>query len=329
MNVEYVGQYGTSGYAVAAKGNILYLDSQGHNVTFSPLMFDDSKVDTDSDIDKKVCSKIKTLDYYDVQIIHTLPNLWPIVKERIKKKFPVKQIGFCTWENDSIPKNWIYEINKMDELWVPSQFNKLSFEFAGVSVPITVFPHIFLNQKLPDKSSTWIRDFNGNSIPHDKFTYYCIAEYSDRKGIDDLIECFNVVNDSLPETQLLLKLHDKGYSSDNKRSVINRIKTKTRKLEKSIYLITDNLKISDIQNIHALGDCYVSLHKGEGFGLCLYDAFNYKKQIISTNYGGPLDYLTENENIKLINYHKIGSWAYPDLGNAINNMKHFYKLKNS
>ena len=38
MNIEYVGQYGTSGYAVAAKGNILYLSEQGHNVSFLSLI---------------------------------------------------------------------------------------------------------------------------------------------------------------------------------------------------------------------------------------------------------------------------------------------------
>mgnify|MGYP006266879855 CR=1 FL=1 len=324
MNIEYVGQYGTSGYAVAAKGNILYLSSQGHNVTFSPLMFDDSKIDKDSDIDKKVCSKIGQLQYYDVQILHTLPNLWPLIKEKIKKSFTVKQIGYCTWENENLPSHWIEQLNKVDEVWVPSQFNKTTFESCGVTVPIAVFPHIFMGQSLPQRNTVQLLDHFENIIPADKFTYYCIAEYTDRKGIDDLIECFNAVNDQYSETQLVLKLHDKNYSETNKIQIVNKILEKTKKLSQSVYVITNNLSISDITNIHAIGDCYVSLHKGEGFGLSLYDAFNYGKQIISTKYGGPLDYLNEGENVKLINYNKISEWVYPDLAHAINIMKFYF-----
>ena len=323
MNIEYVGQYGTSGYAVAAKGNILYLESQGHNVSFSPLVFDNSKVDKDSEIDKQVCAKIKNLDYYDVQIIHTLPNLWNLITERIKKQFPIKQIGYCTWENSKIPNHWIRDINKMSELWVPSIFNKSTFEFAGVTIPIIVFPHVFLNQPLPDRSSVVLHGHTFERIPTDIFTYYCIAEYTDRKGINDLIECFEAVHTKNPNCQLVLKLHQKDYLVQNKENIISQLTKRTRLLSKSIHVITENVSNKELLGIHAIGDCYVSLHKGEGFGLSLYDAMHYGKKIVSTNYGGPIDYLINKPNVSLIDYHMIEEWAYPDLGHAINAMDNF------
>lgn len=323
MNIEYVGQYGTSGYAVAAKGNILYLSSQGHNVSFSPLVFDNSQVDKDSEVDKQVCSKIKTLDYYDVQIIHTLPNLWSLISERTKKQFPIRQIGYCTWENNKIPQHWVYDINKMSELWVPSTFNKSAFESAGVTIPIIVFPHVFLNQPLPERSSVTLHGHTFEKIPNDIFTYYCIAEYTDRKGINDLIECFESVNTKNPNTQLVLKLHHKDYSVQNKGHIISQLTKRTKRLSKSIHVIIENVSNKDLLGIHAIGDCYVSLHKGEGFGLSLYDAMNYGKKIVSTNYGGPTDYLINKPNVKLIDYHMIQEWAYPDLGSAINAMNNF------
>jgi glycosyltransferase involved in cell wall biosynthesis len=323
MNIEYVGQYGTSGYAVAAKGNILYLSEQGHNVSFSPLVFDNSQIDKDSEIDKKVCSKIKSLDYYDMQIFHTLPNLWSLIAERTKKPFPVKQVGYCTWENSKIPNHWIYDINKMSELWVPSSFNKTAFESCGVTIPITVFPHVFMNQTLPDRSTVNLRDYTGKPIPNNIFTYYSIAEYTDRKGINDLIECFDAVNTKNPNTQLVLKLHHKDYSVQNKGHIIAQLSKRTKNLSKSIYVITDNSSNKDILSIHSIGDCYVSLHKGEGFGLSLYDAMNYDKKIVSTNYGGPTDYLVGKQNVSLIDYHLVDEWAYPDLGSSINAMNKF------
>lgn len=322
MNVEYVAQYGTSGYAVAAKGNILYLESQGHTIVFSPLMFDDSQIDKNWEVDKKVCSLIDKKNIkYDVQIIHTIPNLYKLILDKIKKDYYLKKIGYCTWETDKLPNKWVDDLNQMDEIWVPSTYNKQTFLNSGVNINITVFPHVFLEQNLFLKDKIELLDVYNRNIPNDKFTFYCIAEYSERKGIDDLIKVFNKINKKYKDVQLLLKLHHKNYSKDNIDYLLKKFKCYP-----NIYIILKNINNDKLLKIHSLGDCYVSLHKGEGFGLCLYDAVNYKKKIIATNYGGPTDYLTKEH--QLVNY-KINSvnisddwhtheqqWAYPDLDDA-------------
>src|SRR5262249_30271998 len=43
--------------------------------------------------------------------------------------------------------------------------------------------------------------------------------------------------------------------------------------------------------MHARGDCYVSLHKGEGWGYPLFEAACHGKPVVATAYSGPLDYL--------------------------------------
>ncbi|MGH8800225.1 MAG: glycosyltransferase, partial [Casimicrobiaceae bacterium] len=46
-----------------------------------------------------------------------------------------------------------------------------------------------------------------------------------------------------------------------------------------------------IDTLHAVGDCYVSLTRGEGWGLGAYDAATLGKPVIITGWGGHLDYL--------------------------------------
>lgn len=326
MNIEYIAQYGTSGYAISAKGNILYLESQGHNVTFAPLMFDDSQIDKNWNVDKKVCSLInKKNTKYDVQIIHTIPSLYKLISNSAKKDYYLKKISYCTWETDKLPSTWVIELNKMDEVWVPSTYNKTTFIESGVK-NVTVFPHIFLEQSLFPKNEIRLMDVYSRNIPNNKFTFYCIAEYSERKGIDDLIKVFNKINKIYKDVQLVLKLHYKNYSRENINYLVNKFKCPP-----NIYIITNNVNNEELLKIHSLGDCYVSLHKGEGFGLCLYDAVNYKKKIIATNYGGPTDYLTNEHNLVNYKLDKVNvsdslytndqKWAYPDLNDAYNKMK--------
>jgi hypothetical protein len=85
----------------------------------------------------------------------------------------------------------------------------------------------------------------------------------------------------------------------------------------------------------------VSLTKSEGFGLTIFDAFNYGKKIIATGYSGHLDYLGTNysglvryklgkvKNMSEFsnNYSEDTSWAYPDLTHAKELMKSMVTIK--
>ena len=99
--------------------------------------------------------------------------------------------------------------------------------------------------------------------------------------------------------------------------------------------ILDNMGSDELLALHSLGDCYISLTKSEGFGLTIFDAYNYGKKIIATGYSGHLDFLgTSHEGLvhyKLgpvkgmlsfsPNYTEDQMWAYPSLEHAIELMK--------
>ena len=42
----------------------------------------------------------------------------------------------------------------------------------------------------------------------------------------------------------------------------------------------------------SLTDCYISLHRSEGFGLTLAEAMSLEKPVIATAYSGNLDFMT-------------------------------------
>ena len=80
-------------------------------------------------------------------------------------------------------------------------------------------------------------------------------------------------------------------------------------------------------------DCYVSLHRSEGFGLTVAEAMLLGKPVIATRYGGTLEFMND-ENSYLVRWEPtaVGEgaypyspediWAEPDLDHAAELMRH-------
>ena len=55
--------------------------------------------------------------------------------------------------------------------------------------------------------------------------------------------------------------------------------------------MTRELSDDELTGLHTRGDCFVSLCRSEGWGLGAFDAAGYGNPVVTTGYGGHLDYL--------------------------------------
>ena len=337
--IKYIGQSGTSGYACAAKGYIADYVLRGIPISWVPLIFDNSHNDYAYYVDSLCAGSInKRYNKYNRLIIHSTPDIW---KKYIDKKID-EIIGYCTWETNMLPETWVDYINQLPEVWVPSTFNEETFVSSGVKSKIKVVPHIWHPQPLLNKRNIKIYDYCRTKVSNDRFTFYSIGELNFRKGIEDLVKVFDKFQDEHKDTQLILKLHYKLHDENGRKHCIDKLSSITNKLGKSIFLILDNLNRDDIVALHSFGDCYVSLNKGEGFGLTVFDAYKFGKKVITTGYGGQVDFLGNNHEglveykIKKVsrmeafsnNYSVDQEWAHPNLDHAYELMeKMFYANK--
>lgn len=350
VGITYIGQYGTSGYASAAKGNLYHFFTKGIPVSWIPLRFDNSKLSDECLYNVVVTSLInKPIEKFDTVIIHATPDIWPdICLENASMMSGKKKIGYTVWESSKLPDDWVKKINEnVDEVWCPSSYNKSVFENSGVVIPIIVFPHVFLPKELPNRQSVKINVYNKGVLEDesDYYTFYNISELNPRKGVEDLIKTFCETFSEKDKVRLILKIHFNTYEENNKKICIDTINGIMSLYENppKIHCILDNLSEKQILGLHSIGDCYVSLCKSEGFGLTIFEAHKYGKKIIATGYGGQVDFLND-ENSSLVRYtiDKIGDsmknfnsrfysseqeWAYPDLKHAGELMKKNFILK--
>jgi glycosyltransferase involved in cell wall biosynthesis len=95
---------------------------------------------------------------------------------------------------------------------------------------------------------------------------------------------------------------------------------------------------AEVNALYRLCDCYVSLHRSEGFGLTIVEAMAAGKPVIATAYSGNMDFMTPHNsfpvryNLTEIErdhgpYRKGWHWAEPDLDHAVELMRHTYESR--
>ncbi len=165
--VIYVGQYGTSGYAIAAKGYIYDFICKGIPISWVPLKFDDSEVSDDTPYNVLVKTAInKTLPEVSTIILHCTADLWPKYKQENNEKFKNRNvIGYTVWETNILPSKWPQYINEsVNEVWCPSLYNQDVFRSSGVTIPVRIVPHLFLRSELPSRDHIAMNVCGGENL---------------------------------------------------------------------------------------------------------------------------------------------------------------------
>ena len=279
---------------------------------------------------------------YDMVLVHTIPEFFPYWKEQEPDKY---LIGYTVWETTKPPDHWKDLINQLDHLLVPTEWNKRIFREHGITVPIDVLPHLSEFEGIPLQNEDLF------SSERDKFLFYIISTWTERKAIWKLIDAYVNAFNKDDSVELLIKT-SKG-DTRNPRNILLRYfgytykpvqETVMRYLKRfnnypKITLVADDSKPSEyIQSLHTRGDCYVSLCRGEGWGIGSFEAARYGKPVIMTGFGGQTDYL-HSDYSWLVDYNLIpvvdknapksyGSnqkWAQPDVNQAANYMKYVYE----
>jgi glycosyltransferase involved in cell wall biosynthesis len=276
-----------------------------------------------------------------VHLWHTEPN----GVMRLNRSFRRLAV-LTTWETESLPQVYVEALNRAAEVWVPSRYNLEAFQ-RQLSVPVFRLPHP-VNELAPPRfdPSAFEQEMN---IPESGFVVAAIGTWQERKNFDGIIEAFLRAFPSDKDAFLILKTSfafvDERMGRAQIAAAIRRAGTPNPiEAEKRIRIFPYQWPDDCVSSLLHRADCYISLHRGEGWCYPLFDAASIGVPVVATAYSGPMDYLDPVHH-RLVSYHKTPanqgkhtirfafdssmSWAKPDLHHAAESLRWVYENRSS
>lgn len=215
-------------------------------------------------------------------------------------------IALCFWETNVVPKTHLKPWSYLDEIWAPTRYVQEHLSIAS-SVPVY---HISQPVQLSYLPTALQSIEKKNFGLEDKFTFlfsFCFYSVLGRKNPMAILESFKKAFPSRADVQLVIKSQNGSQYPSKFRSLLDSIKNDPR-----ITWIDESISSQRRYDLMSACDCYISLHRSEGFGLTMAEAMLMGKPVIATGYSGNLDFMTE-ENSFLCNYRlqHIGSGHPP------------------
>jgi glycosyltransferase involved in cell wall biosynthesis len=196
-------------------------------------------------------------------------------------------IVFPAWELARYPGEWAIQLERFDEIWAPSTFVERCLR-AAVSVPVILLanacePH--LAEPLPRKHF---------SLDESRFVilfFFDLSSYTSRKNPAAVIETFRRVVAARPaaDVQLVLKLNNTAGHPRIPRSLRDLITP----LGDRVRLLDTTLTDKEVKSLVACCDCFLSLHRSEGFGRGPAEAMFFGKPVVATGWSGNMEYMNE------------------------------------
>lgn len=265
---------------------------------------------------------------YPVNLIHFNAVALPwFVHVRGPKFFRGKyNIGYWLWELPELPEAFHGSFAYLDEVWVSSNYCLESVSRVS-PVPVVKMPLALPVESMRTKGVG--RDYFGLQERDCVFLFMFDAHsVVERKNPSGVIQAFKRAFPTDPDVRLVLKL------AHGTRRIQQALQDEAG--DSRIVVIDRVFDREEINSLIEVSDCYVSLHRSEGFGLTLAEAMALGKPVIATGYSANLDFMNASNSL-LVQYEMVrlardfppyprGSpWADPDIDHAAELMQAVYE----
>jgi glycosyltransferase involved in cell wall biosynthesis len=237
-------------------------------------------------------------------------------------------IGVWFWEVTSAPPGeWREAFSVLDEVWAPS--DHVARAIAAVApIPTT---RITIPVEVPEPPPIPRETFG---LGAEEFAFLFSFDYLsvfERKNPLAVVQAFRAAFARDSGASLTIKTinheHDPVARARLHATIAN---------DPEIRAIERYLDPEAKDALAAACDCYVSLHRSEGFGLTMAEAMYLGKPVIATGYSGNLDFMTPH-NSYLVDYELVpvgegaapypayAEWADPSIEHAAFLMRHVFE----
>jgi glycosyltransferase involved in cell wall biosynthesis len=236
-------------------------------------------------------------------------------------------IIYPAWELSVFPQPWVAALSRFDEIWAPSSF------IAGAvsrAVDRPVIP-------MPLACEVRLSSFVGRralGLPESAFIFgffFDFTSYLDRKNPFACLEAFRRLVADIPTADVALVV--KTNAARAAPAELERFRAAVAAAGERVHVIDALLTDNETKNLVRCCDCFVSLHRSEGYGRGMSEAMYLGKPVIATGYSGNMEFMTPQTSY-LVDHTLIPVrpgqypfaegqvWADPDIDHATRLMRH-------
>lgn len=238
----------------------------------------------------------------------------------------VYRIAYWNWELEKLPDEWVKVAELVDEIWSPTKFVAEAMRARMPRPVYRMLPGVEVGrvEKIPRASL---------NIPEDHVVFLFMFDLHSqihRKNPVAVFRAFRKAFRDGDKTTLVIKTSGGDIRSDDLAELQDTIRGR------NVILLHELVSRARAYGLIDMADCFVSLHRSEGFGLGLAEAMLMGKPVIATGYSGNLDFMSPDNSL-LVGYElteikedrpiysRGNFWAEPSIEQAAAFMRQVYE----
>ncbi len=243
---------------------------------------------------------------YDTNYFHWHPDHWTLPAELLAPLMEHRRnIAYWAWETDRAPDSYREFSRRLSAVWVPSTYVERAL--GEMHCPVHIVPHAV---KKPRRRASKGRK--------GRFRVLCAFDGKsrvERKNPWAAVRAFQLAFERMDEVELVIKAHS---LSPEVRGALEAICA----MDRRIVLQEGWMSAAELDQLYGRTNVYLGLQRSEGFGLHLAEAMAYGCVVITTGYGGHVDFIRDSLNGYLVPFKKVpitddyyrgSQWADPDV----------------
>ena len=313
-------------------GSLLRLPALAFKEAEIPFgVFDFNPSSQASQNDNRLDEWLTHLPEYSVNIFCIGADQLPLLKKILGKQFfqGHYNILYGAWELSRLPEQLTGCLQGINEIWAMSSFMGQMFR-RSTSLPVHDLQLPIVTYQSESICPSQLQ------IPKNNFVFLFMFDFDShvaRKNPEAVIEAFKLAFPGLSSIPVTLVI--KSINGERHEKERNRLKNKIG-CDSRILQIHEVLPHSINTALMKCCDCYVSLHRSEGFGLTMAEAMLLGKPVITTGYSGNMDFTTTATAL-LVDYELVPvqpgdypfshgeMWAEPNVQQACEYMLNLVK----
>ncbi|MEO7698727.1 MAG: glycosyltransferase family 4 protein [Opitutus sp.] len=270
--------------------------------------------------DQTYASRLQAENPYRVNVIHIDAPASRDIDHHHGPAFRAGKynIAYWAWELPEFPDAWVPNFAYYDEVWSPSEFARAAIAMKS-PVPVLTMPHSIAFER---PQGNYRSRFG---LPENHFLFLFISDlnsYAARKNPGAVVAAFRASGLAGRGAALVIKVQNAVENPED----FSALQAAVRDLPGTV-LIAGTLTREEIYQLESACDCFVSLHRSEGFGLSVAECMYLGKPVISTDWSATAEFVTTNTGCPVRceltriqkgygPYVKGQIWAEPDIAHA-------------